>query len=238
MKNTLKLLSVGLLLGVGTAVWADFDYDVSNIALLQSKDVQAELGITEAQRGMMNRDADWFNTANKKIATEAQEYQKKGEQPPQSLIQKSQNLAEGMKKRIMGLLSTGQRKRLRELTLQGAGYLALMDPTIAKKVGLTTAQSSTIRTQFETAGKKAQQAQADAFKPIMERYKAMDPKTDDDKKKVQAAFEKDMKEAQDKLAPSLKKYQDDWVAFVKKSLTAAQTKALDDLKGKPFKAKS
>ncbi|MEZ5163707.1 MAG: hypothetical protein R2688_08135 [Fimbriimonadaceae bacterium] len=58
--------TIGLLAIASHGLAADaFDKSVANIALLQIKEVQTDVGITAAQRTQLNKHADWFNAESK-----------------------------------------------------------------------------------------------------------------------------------------------------------------------------
>lgn len=230
-----KPMALLAIVGLAGGLQADFDQDIADITLLQIKEVQTELKINPSQKATLNKHADWFNAENKKLMTEAQKYASEGKQPPQSLVTKGVKLGDDMKSKVLKVLSKWQTKRLRELTLQNAGYLAVMDPNVAKKIGLSDANLKKIRTRYEETSKKAASAQQSAIKPVMDKYQNKTASTDAEKKKLQADFNKDMEAAQKKLQPQLKKFQDEWIAFVKKTLTASQLKSFEGLQGTKFK---
>ncbi len=231
------LLATVLVASAASFASADFDSDVANIALLQSKPIQTELKVSAAQRATLNKHADWFNAENKKLSAEAEALAKQGKQPTQALINKGTKLGDTMKTKVLAVLSKYQKQRLREITLQGAGYLALMDPIVGKRVGVTADQTSKIRKQFEASGKKAGEIQQKAIKPIMDKYKDKKPKNAEEQQKLATQFQGEMGAAQKKVEPQLKKLQDEFNAFVKKTLTAAQMKTWNGLLGAKYVGK-
>ena len=76
-----KNLALAVILGSSAYAMADFDFEVVDIGMLQAKEIQKELGITEAQRAALNHNADWFNAENKKLSAEAEKYAKDGKNP-------------------------------------------------------------------------------------------------------------------------------------------------------------
>lgn len=231
LKQMMAVVLVGALGGFASA---DFDTDVANIALLQSKKIQTELKVTAAQRATLNKHADWFNAENQKLVKEAEALAKQGKQPTQAMMQKGNKIQADMKTKVVSVLSKWQKQRLREITLQGAGYLALMDPTVAKRVGLSSTQSANIRKEFEANGKKAGEAQQKAIKPIVDKYQGKKPKNAAEEQKLSAEFQKEMQAAQAKVQPTLKKLQDSFNAYVKKTLTAQQMKTFTTLQGPKY----
>ncbi|MCB0826078.1 MAG: hypothetical protein KDC26_07805 [Armatimonadetes bacterium] len=229
--TTISLLAIA---SQGLAADA-FDKSVANIALLQIKEVQTDVGITAAQRTQLNKHADWFNAESKKINDQAATYVQKNQQPPKSLTDKFVKLNNDMANKVVGVLTAGQLKRLREITLQNAGPVAMMDPTVAKKIGLSDSQLKSIRSRFDSDAKKADGIQEKAFKPIIDKYKAKKPKDDAEAKKLSEAYAKEMDAAGKKIAPQLNKIQSDFSAFLKKTLSTKQDSAWKALLGKPFK---
>ncbi len=232
MRYLKQIFTIGVL-GLGLAAMADFDYDVSNIGLLQAREIQKDMGVTEAQRTKLNAHAEWFNKQNQKFVKMAEKYQAKKKEPPVLMNYEGMRLLREMKRRVMAELNAKQKIRLREITLQQAGYLALMDDNVGKKVGLSADQIKKIRTRFESDSKAAANAEQKYMKPIADKYKNKNPEkmSDADKK----AFQSEVEAAQAKIGPALESIQDTWVSFIKSTLSSKQMSVFDGLQGPPFK---
>lgn len=213
---------------------ANFDYDVANVGLLMVKEVQTDIGITKAQKDKMNVHADWFNSQVKKIQTSYQAALKKDSKakPPVAQMNK---LGADFKKKVLGVLTASQIKRLREITLQDAGNLALLDPIVAKKLGLTAAQQKGLKAKFASNSKKGAELQAKTFNPIREKYAKKKPKSEAEAKKLSEAMRKEFDAAAKKIKPQLEKLQKEWDAYVLQSLSKSQEASFKALKGKPIK---
>lgn len=236
MSATRLTLTAALLASATLASAADpFDERIANIALLQAKPIQADLKVTEAQRTKMNQHADWFNKEANKIR-DAYIKQAQGKTtPPPPPTAKLQDLERQLKTKIFSVLSAGQVKRLREITIQQAGPLALLDDNVAKKVGLSATQISSIKARFKSNAEKAGKLQTDAVKPIQAKYQAKKPKNEAEAKSLQEAYNKEASAALKKIQPQLEQIQKDFISFVDKTLSAAQRQAWTALKGPAFK---
>lgn len=241
-----KLVAVALMGLVGTVVASadQFDSLVANVSLLQDKSVQKELGVTEALRAKLNKHADWFNGQMKQMDTELAAARKKN---PKAKVSgdKIIGLQKQLKSKVLAELSARQVLRLREITLQEAGYSALLDKTVADRVGLTAAQLKSLRDEWsrneakaDAYGREGGKIEEKALQPIFAKYGKTEPKDKAEAEKrrneVQAALKKvepQLKAVQTKinaLGPSFD-------AFVKKTCTAAQLSTLKSLQGPEFK---
>ncbi len=222
----------------------NFDYDISDFRYLQAKEVQADLGITEDQRTRMNKHAAWFESEMKVLQSayaKAREKDPKAPAPNDKLMDDQKE----MKRRVLGELSAAQITRLREITLQDAGPMGLLDARVAKIVGLTSDQSKKLKDKITENNKRAselaqkgQNIEQDAIKPLYEKYKGAKP----DDKQAQKAFQEDAQKALKPHEKELKGLQDqlnglreDFDTFVSKTLTDGEKKVFTQLKGKPFK---
>jgi hypothetical protein len=138
MNSKMRVLTILGLLGAAVSAFAvdNFDAKVSNIDVLRDKNVQSELGITEGQRKTMNVYADAYSKANN---DKVMEYQKAKKKPDVALSKFSFDAYVKLRTNVLKILSPNQMKRLRELTIQAAGPRALLDKTVADKVGIPVA---------------------------------------------------------------------------------------------------
>lgn len=162
----MKVIILLLALVAAAAGAADtFDYHCANIALLQDKRVQKEIGITEAERAKMNKYAD----ANRALLTD---YQKKlnGARPDKQVLDGYMN---ALKKQVIGVMTDPQIKRLRELNLQAAGLIGLLDKVVATKVGFTDAQFNKYRDTYVAGRKEAEGIFRAAIVPLDKKYQQL-----------------------------------------------------------------
>ena len=230
----LLLATAALLSGIAGAQ-NGFDAYVANIVILQAKNVQKELGITEAQRAKMNKLADADRTQRtalmKQFQKEAEEAKKAGKQYSPDMT-KVANLNVSLKKAIIGELSAAQLKRLRELSLQDAGIIALMDDTVAKEAGVTSATVAKLRTAFEAGAKQAQAIQEAEAKKIFARYKDKKPKNEAEANKWR---DEALKELSKVAGPKVAAVQNATKSKMEALLTAAQKSKFKALQGAEFK---
>lgn len=231
------LVAVAALASVSAVHAADaFDVEVADIGLLMAREVQNDMKVTEAQRKKLNTHAEWFNTeANKVQDAYRKQVEKSPKSPPKYPADKITNLTKQLKSKVIKELSTAQVKRLREITIQQAGYLALMDDAVAKKVGLSSTQLKQLRDRFTADEKRIEAIQKEYLTPVINKYKDKKPASEAEAKKLNDQMQKDMQAAQKKAEPRLKTVQSNWFAFIEKTLTKTQMNAFGSLKGRTFK---
>ena len=236
MKLLLRSIALLPALVMATFATADaFDERVANVALLQAKPVQKELKISETQLKKMNTHADAFNAEAKKINEEYQKNASKGESAMKTAATKMQAAEQRLKSKVIKELSQVQIKRLREITVQQAGVLGLMDENVAKKVGINATQLNNMRNRFKSNAEKAQKIQQNALGPINSKYAAKKPKNEAEAKTMQEAYQKEMQAAAKKVEPQLAQLRKDFETYATGLLSATQKTAWNNLKGKAFK---
>ncbi len=236
MLNRALLIGIALI-GPAFGIAQTFEEQVSEFGLLQSKEVQTELGIDEALRNKMNKFADDFNAKANKLQADYQKSAEGKNPPPPAPVDKLQQLELTLRKNVYGLLSTAQKKRLSELTLQTAGYPAMMNPVVAKRIGLSDSQLKKLRDAYEATGKKVNAVQQEAIKPIYDKYGKEKPASAEEQQALQEKINGEAKAAMDKIAPQLKVLRDEWLLVMKKTVKAIQLNRFETLQGKPFKPK-
>jgi hypothetical protein len=224
------LLTVTACTGVAAAA-DEFDAYFSDIGILQLKPVQQELKVTEGQRQAMNKHADWLNAQTKSIDTQVRSGKTKPDDANRLMIGHLSSL----KKKILGELTDTQIKRLREITLQRDGLLPLLDQRMADRIGMTAAQSKKLRDAYNANNKKADDIQTKALKPIVDKYAAMRPKDEAERKRLAEQGNKEIDAAKEKIKPQLEQLGKDFAALVESTLSKGQKDDFDKLKGVPFK---
>lgn len=211
-----------------------FDLKVANIILLTNKKVQSELKITAAQRTKMNS----YAQADEKFKASIVKNAQSAKQQQLTQAQQQQMASSFMKMRtsVLGVLTASQVKRLREITVQTAGPIAILDVNISAKIGVTDAQKKKIAAAYTDGQKQAQAVQKAAFEPISKKYQAKKPKNETEAKSLQKAFAGEMQTAAKKIAPKMKAIETSTSAKMFSLITSKQKTALEALKGKPFKA--
>lgn len=213
-----------------------FDSHVADVQILQLKEVQAELKITEAQRTSMNRHAE---THRKKVQGYVEQL-KKEKKDPSTLPQPDPKLLQffnELKSSVVKVLQPAQLRRLRELTLQNAGIAALMDQRIATRVGLSAAQLKRVRDAFDAGAKEAAQIEQAALKGALKEFEGKRPANEAEAKQMQAAAQKKVQAAMQKIRPRMDKLQTDTRNRMTAVLTAAQKTTWTQLQGTAFRPK-
>jgi hypothetical protein len=219
---------------LGFAQAESFDAYASNLALLQDKRIQTELGITEAQRKTLNSHAEWYNAQTASVQKAAPNAKTQAQQ--QELSKRLQSLMGQMKTRCLKVLTRGQTKRLRELSLQLQGPAVLLDDRVAKEVGANADQLKKMRALYEGNIKKVSAMQERTFRPIAQKYeKQAKGKSGEALKKIQEAMNKEMQSAQVRVQPQVQALAADTRNGILKLLTPAQRTKMQTLMGKPFK---
>lgn len=233
----MRSLFLPLLMATAVTVSAQvdpFDYHCADVILLQAKQVQTELKVTEAQRGKMN---DAAATHKTRLTTyQAQQQAAKTKDTQQQTATKLKGYFDELKKGVFTSLSAVQLKRLREITLQRAGLLALLDDVVAKKIGFTGANYTSFRTTFTNGAKEAGNIERASLKPIFDKYepRMKAAKTADEKKQIEAQMRPELEAAGKKIGPQIQTLQNETQKKLVSYLTPAQKTAWQALLGKPF----
>ena len=236
----MNLLRPILLLAViysfgGSARAADaFDKHACNVTLLQAKSVQKELGITESQRAKMNVHAD----RNNKQGMELNRLLAGNKLTPAQATDHVGRLRSDLKKRVLGELNSAQIIRLREISLQQAGALALMDPVVGNKIGMSKAQTDKIRAEFVEQDTQAQKIKRDALGPIDEKYKKMKFANAEEERKLQEQHMRERTAKQKEILPKLTALAVEFDKAVEAVMTKGQIQSYKKLKGKVFRPKT
>ena len=222
----------------------DFDYKVANIMLLQDKSVQSDMGIGEDVRAKLNKHAEEFTTAHNKLVQDTLEARKKN--PKFKIdVAKDARYQIDFKRKIMAELTASQIVRLREVTLQVAGYGALTDKAVAKRIGISEIQRKGVATALAAYNKKAKgyatQARAiqqKAAAPVFKSFGGRKPKDEAEAKQWDAKVNAAIKKVQPQVRAMEAKTADAHKVFeaaVTKILTEEQMATLHGLMGAPVK---
>ena len=221
-----------LILGTVLASAQSFDFKVANFSLLQDKPIQKELHVTEAQRATMNKFAKAYAVTLNGLQKQAQ---KTGGRPDANTQKQAQGALVTLRKNVLGVLSASQLQRLRELTLQSAGRQALLDETVATKVGLTSAKHKELVKLFSTGAKQLSSLQKEAYDALAPKYKDKKPKNEAEGKRLQEEFQRDLGAELKKRSGRAKQIEQEFDAKLKSLVTKAQWNNLESLRGKPSK---
>lgn len=233
MKRALLPFFCLSLAAIGSA--DDFDFHVGSLVLLQVKEVQKELGVTEAQRGKLNKHAEahrnllktYGDTLDKQAAATKQEVK-----PDERKLEVFFN---DLKKKVFAELKPTQIKRLREISLQQLGFSALNDALVAKRVGLSEAQIERVRKSFDLGFNEAADVEREAVNKAVKPYQDKKPKTDAEAEKLYNEMQTKAEAARKTVAPRVEKIRAFTRDKIMNILTPQQRQAFQALMGKPFK---
>jgi len=214
---------------------APFDVAVADVGLLQVKSVQDELKIDESQRARMNKHAD---THKKALEAYRAEVEKKKIDPAQAMQSKEMaKIFEDLKKGVLGELTAAQILRLREITLQRAGIVAIGQADVAKRVGLNDTQLEKFRSTFQTEFQKVQKLREEAMRTALKEYEGKQPKSEAEANTWREAAQKKLADAEKTLAPRVAALAKETEGKLTALLSSEQQKNWNALKGSPFTIK-
>lgn len=212
-----------------------FDEHVADIAILQPRAVQNDLGITEKQRAELNRAA---NRQAKDVQAFLEEQKKKGVNPNSISPDNKRIVAfrEELKASVVKTLTPAQLRRLREITLQARGYAELLDPVVQRRLSITSAQLGKIRAALEEFAKFAQQSSQDAYMGVRAQYQNVRPKDQADTDRLNKQFGEQVRAAMDAIRPKIQAAHVKMDQRVEAVLTREQRSNWIALLGKSFKS--
>jgi hypothetical protein len=210
-----------------------FYFHAADVALLQAKQVQKELGVTEPQRARMNQFADKHR---QRLSALAGEYKKAGKSEQQATQDpRLVGYFIELKKNVMSQLSAAQLKRLGEISLQHLGLAALTDDKVGARIGLSKDQIQQMRNAFQDGGKKYGAAEKAAADPVLNKYKDRHVKDKKEAEALQKQFDAELAAVMKKAAPQLSAIKSETEKQMRGILSAKQMAAWKALLGKPFK---
>jgi len=208
-----------------------FDLHAADLLILQAKTIQNELKVTEAQRKQMNDAAAADRTKRAALDKDF----KAGKITQDAARKMVAQLFQTLKENVLSSLTAPQLKRLREISLQRVGLIALADEKIATRVGLNATQLKQYREVCQKGAELNASIQRQAAEPIMAKYKGVQPKNEAEAKELRTKVEADFAAARAKVTPQLKAIESATTKKLLAILTPAQKAAWEALKGKPFK---
>lgn len=233
MRNLLAVASAVAVLSASGLAAENFDFSVANFAILQDKRVQKEVGITAAQRDQLNRFAAADNERRKAIIAAAQKAKEKELTPDQKKAVNASLLK--LRSEVLSSLKPEQLRRLRELTIQSAGPIALLEENIARRLKVTLDQRKKIAAAYQAGQKEAVSLRNAALGPLSAKWRGKKPKNEAEAKTLSAEFNKEMRAAEQKVAPRLNAISMETGRKIMAIVTAQQRAEFEALKGKPFR---
>jgi Skp family chaperone for outer membrane proteins len=215
--------------------WADdFDQHVADVSLLQSKPIQKELGITEAQRAAMNKHAEAHRSKLSAYEAQLKAKAQKDKKPIQPDTKVLASYFASLKAGVLKEMKPPQVKRLRELTLQRAGLQGVLDGKVAKRIGVNDATLKKLRDLYVSGAQQAAKIEQASFAKVVGPYKDRKPKNEAEAKKLQEEVEEKLAAERKSIQPQLEKIQNDVRTKMMALLNDGQKRAYVALQGKPF----
>ena len=115
---------------------------MASAQLLSREDVQAELKITEDQKGRLDALRSGARDKMRAAFTEMRNGAGGPEDAQQAMQTRMQGLFEDMAKGALSVLDDAQKQRVKELAIQSQGALAVLQPEVAKELAITGAQKA------------------------------------------------------------------------------------------------
>lgn len=232
----MRLITTFAMMAVAVAAFADdFDRKIASIDVLRDKAVQKDMGVTTGQLTTLNKFATEFETTMRK---KIEEYQKAKKQPDEPFRKFSDTQVNKLRGQVLGVLSEGQVKRLREITIQAAGPRAILDANVAAKIGLTTAEHKAFLSAIQEGDRALARIKQDVAMAVQAKHKNdAKPKngkeSDALQKKLFAEINEGMKKREGETKAILQKADKKTAAIIKKT----HMDKLKTLMGKAFVAK-
>lgn len=212
-----------------------FDVAVADVGLLQIKSVQGELKIGEEQRTRMNTHADAHQKA---LQAYREEVEKKKIDPAQAMqSEKMAKIFNDLKKGVLSELTATQIHRLREITLQRAGIVAIGQVDVAKRVGLNDGQLEKFRGIFQSDFQKVQKLREEAMKSALKEFEGKQPKSQEEANAWRDQAQEKMAAVQKTLEPKIAALAKQTEAKLIAFLTPAQKENWKALQGASFTIK-
>ncbi len=213
-----------------------FDFHVADFRLLTSKQIQAEVGITVAERATLNKFADAHKAA-------IQDYEKalvkQGKDP--SKLTMDDPMLQGLQMKlpdpVQKHLTLAQLKRLRELSLHAVAMGGVLDVIVSKRIGMSADQLKKARTIYGGAVQRSQKITIDVRNQVLAPYRGVKPKTQIEAQNLNHRITGEYQAAMEKRSPEMKAIEAQTKKAIQAVLTSKQLAAYKELQGKPFKPK-
>jgi hypothetical protein len=204
-----------------------FDNHCANIRLLEDRGLQAKLGITQTQRDRMNLQArhhqDQLNDIDRRMKI-------KKFDPALELAKDFQEL----KTRVLLELKPPQVQRLREISLQEVGLVALCDPVVGRKVGMNDKQVAKMQEVYKQGLLTFRNLETTSLKKVLGPYTSLKPKSKAEADQIKAKADREIAAERKRISPQLNKIRADYDKRMRSLLTSSQSKTYEALKGKPY----
>ena len=115
---------------------------MASAMLLNREDVQAELKITDDQKGKLDEIRTGVRDKMRSAFTDMRNNAGSPEDAQKAMQTRMQGVMEDLAKGALAVLDAAQQKRVKELAIQSQGTLAVLQPDVAKELGITASQKA------------------------------------------------------------------------------------------------
>ena len=235
LKFAKPLIVLSAVLAAAVAIAQDrFDATYADMALLQRKDVQREVKLTEAKRAQLNQISQRHQADAKKYEDQLKAQGKNATNLTDAEKRQLASFYMALKADVFAQLAPAQLKRLREITFQAAGPSPMMDPVIAKRVGLSDAQLKNMRAIFKAGAEQANNLEKSTAAPILKPYEGIKPKNAADADRLRKEVGAKLQAAGNRIKPRINAIRASTRQKMLGVLTAAQRRTWDGLNGAKF----
>jgi ribosomal protein L3 len=219
---------------------ASFDYQVSNILILQLKSVQREIGLTTSQHQRLKSLGDAFDAKEGTILSqERAKLKAQGKKYAGDMGQAQITaIAKNLKKQVLAVLTPKQIKRLGELSLQNEGLVAIFEEdAVRTRLNISVAQATTLRDAYKQGLLASQKVAQKHEEPVVAKFKpkVQQAKTQAQQAELRKEFEAQIQTADAAAEPELNEIAAKTKRVFNSTLTATQMAGWKALLGTPFK---
>lgn len=231
-----RLVGVGALflamVSLALAQVSDFDRYAADIGLLQRSDVATELELTVEQ-------ADKINALSQEFAAriEAETERLQGN-PPESVVESVRRAVadaqQEFRGKVLDELDDEQIVRLRQLALQRAGDLSVLDDRVAAEIGLEEAKRAELEETYRDVQGRIESRQAEAFDPIIDEFEAKRPTDPEEVQAWRREFEAAINAKAQEIGPEIQAIASEYGQALQRNLDETHRAKLGELMGPRF----
>ncbi len=216
-----------------------FDYHAASVLLMESPRVLKDLGVTPAQQSKIDKAAavsrSKMTAFRKEVEADAEKAREQGKKK-MKVKDKRPALYKEVKKKLLAILTPAQVNRLGQLSLQGAGMIAVLDPVVSKRMEITVSQTKLLKASVDRGLAAAHRIETDAMAPIESKYGYQRPKNEETAREMQRNAQAEAKAAGQRIHPQIIAIQNQTRKQFEKILTSKQLSTWKQLCGKPIKS--
>ena len=233
------LLPIAILAACAANAQSAFDVNAANVLLLDSPIVLKDLGVSHSQQSRIDKAASEsrarMDAYRRQLQEEIAAAKKKGLKK-MKVKDKRPEYYKLVKKQMLTILTPAQVTRLGQLSLQRSGMIAILDPVVGKRLGVTPGQEKQLKAAVKEGLDAARKIELDAIGPIQAKYSSMKISSQAEQREMQSRAQAEAKAADTRIQPQIKRIEANTRQHFEAILTSKQKAAWKLLLGKPIKA--